>query len=473
MLKNLRDNPIMLTDAYNLSHQRLKINTDWECSHMYNRAKPMILYGLLESVNTLLSTQITEEMVKEAEALAKRMGLVFPTALWMRVVNECDGYIPIQIQSLPEGTWCPVGTPFAQIRNTVEGFGEMVTWFEAVLMHSYFPSTAATQAFRMYKYLVQKQRQYGYDDSFLWRFHSFGFRGHKSLEDAYWAGTAWNLFLHGTDDFHTIMHMPNSPIGSISALAHKVTQQFDNEYEGYIHAIDATAEAGEKIVAIVTDTYDAYRFIREYLLPLARHAKDKGVHIVIRPDSGDTWEQVVLAYQQVRRSYLPLDNVSAIIGESMDFENAKKADAFFESHGVPLNFVNYGIGGGFYNYITRDTQGWAMKTSYSNGKSRMKFSEDPIKRSIPGINNIVKNRYGDLVVIDATDDESADGLYDTIYDYSYGKPYIKPIDENHFKAVRARALAQNTEQHTIYLSSDIRDDIANFQKRYRSPVAGR
>lgn len=474
MLKDLRSNPILLTDAYNLSHQRLKVNTDWEISHMYNRAKPMILFGLLENINNLLSTKITADMVAEAALLAKKMGLIFPTDLWMRVVNECNGYIPIEIQTLPEGTWCPVGTPFAQIRNTVKGFGEMVTWFEAPLMHSFFASTAATQAFRMRKYLEQKKRQYGYDDSFMLRFHSFGFRGHKSLEDAYWAGTAWNLFLHGTDDFHTAQHTPLAKIGSIAALAHKVTQQFDDEYEGFKHAIKATADVGEKIVALVIDTYDAYRVINEYLYPLAQYAERLGVHIVVRPDSGDTWEQVVRAYRVVERG--KLTNVSAIIGENMDFENAKKADAFFEQHNVPLNFVSYGIGGGFYNYITRDTVGWAMKTAYSNGKDRMKFSENPIKRSIPGAVGIVYNEYGDMVVDKEDNLQNGkvdfDNMYNTVY-YHNSKldaPMIKKYTDSHWKSVQERALDADTEQSTVYLTEDIRNEIQQFQRIYRSQV---
>lgn len=137
---------------------------------------------------------------------------------------------------------------------------------------------------------------------------------------------------------------------SIAALAHKVIQQFDDEYEGYKHAVKATADAGEKIVAIVIDTYDAHRFLREYLLLLAKYATELGFHIVIRPDSGDTWEQVVIAYRNVSRHYLPIKNLSAIIGEGMNFENVKKADVYIEQHGVPLNFVNYGVGGGFYSF---------------------------------------------------------------------------------------------------------------------------
>ena len=79
-----------------------------------------------------------------------------------------------------------------------------------MLLHAYFPSGCATQAYEIKKYLGENGD----------RVHSFGFRGHRSLEDAYWAGTAWNLFFDGTDDFHTLQHFNNTS-KSIPALGHK------------------------------------------------------------------------------------------------------------------------------------------------------------------------------------------------------------------------------------------------------------
>lgn len=467
-LKDIRKNPILLTDAYNLSHENLKENVDWEVSHLYNRSKGMILYGIVESVvNEILTTQITKEMVEDAATHAERNNMIFPKETWMRVVDELGGYMPLRVQSLPEGTYCPPGTPFAQIRNTVKGFGDLVTWMEPVFMHCHFPSTAATQALRIRRYLEKKQRQYDYDDMFLIRAHSFGFRGHRSLEDAYWAGTAWSMFLPGTDDFHVSQHIhPDAQIGSISALAHKVTQQFDDEYEGFKHAIKATAHAGKNIVALVIDTYDAYRVIHEYLYPLAQYAKKHDVHIVMRPDSGDTWDQVVEMWRVVDRG--GFKNVTAIIGEDMSYENMVKADAFFEEKNVPLTFVNYGIGGGFYNYIVRDTLGFAMKTAYSNGKNRMKFSSVPIKRSIPGIVTPYYSKHGDLRVAFEKEDEPSNA-YETIY-YHDGEeegPTYKVANAEHWKDVQERALNQSMDQHAIFLDEEVRDQIEEFRKHYR------
>jgi nicotinamide phosphoribosyltransferase len=462
MLKDLRRNPLMLTDVYNLSHQRLKINTDWEVSHIYNRKRPMILFGFSEIVNSVLTVQITHEMINEADNLALQMGVKFPRELFERVVDEHNGYFPIHVQSLPEGTYVPQGTPFAQVRNTAEGFGELVTWLEGIFLHSYFPCTTATQAMRMRKYLEMKKKQYGYDDSFMIRLHSFGFRGHRSLEDAYFASQAWNLFLLGTDDFHSKMHQPTAQVGSISALAHKVTQQFDDEYSGYKHAVDATADAGEKIVAIVIDTYDSERFISSFLVPLANYAKSRGVHIVCRPDSGDTWAQVIDIHRVVKRH--KFTNVTAIIGENMDFENIKKADSYFEMHNVPLNFVSYGVGGGFYNYVERDTLGFAMKTSFSNGKNRMKFGMTPIKKSIPGVVTLKHDPIGNIVV-NLEKEYGEESLYKDVYFHNAGEaPTFEVADWNE---TRLRALEQSTDQHQILLASEIHDLVDELERKYR------
>lgn len=467
MLKDIRTNPVMLTDVYNLSHERLKVNTDWEVSHIYNRKAGMILYGFAEMVNSILEIQITNAMIRQAKVASELMGVIFPTKLFERVVKECNGYAPIKVQSLPEGTWCPAGTPFAQVRNTVKGFGELVTWFEGIFLHASFPCGTATEAFHMRRYLEEMRANYGFDDSFLGRLHSFGFRGHRGLEDAYWAGTSWNLFMGGTDDFHTMIHTPKAKMTSISALAHKVTQQYDVEYDGYIHTIDATAKAGETVVAIVIDTYDANRFIDSYLVPLAHYAKEKGVHLVIRPDSGDVNQQVVEVYHKVKA--YEIDNVSAIIGEGMSFQNVMRTDFFFKMRQVPLTFVSYGVGGGFYNHINRDTLGFAMKTAFSNGAPRMKFGMNPLKRSIPDAVNLLLADDGKTMYAKRENvEDNEKSLYSIIYNHddTMDKPFVKYAN---WEETQRRAISYIHEkdlQEHILLHDDIKELVAEFERVY-------
>lgn len=478
--KVLQGNPIKKTDTYNLSHQKLKCNTDWEVSHVYNRKRGIILYGFNKLVGELLETVITEKMVRSAYAHAIRKGMPFPYEVWMRVVTECGGRIPIKVEALPDGRWCPKGTPFAQIRNVVEGFGELVTWFEGVLLKMAFPSGCATRAFHMRRYLEKKQVEQGQQDNplFLWRFHSFGYRGHNSEENAYWGGTAWTMYLPGTDDFHVSWYTRNAVLGSIPATAHKVLQQFNpmrqasawaiykidkdlrGDVVGMLHAIDSVA-GKENIVALVIDTYDAYRTINENLIDIVRYAQEKGVYVVLRPDSGDVLEQGIMMYWKLKNAGLE-KAAHCIIGEGMSFEQAQGYDERLEQEGIPLSWFFYGIGGGFYNDIDRDWSGAAMKTAYSNGADRMKLVlTAPEKSSIPGIVQLVN--IGGILTIVPEDVALANGWkseYEVIYDYNGGNviQIRRDLDD-----IMARANQQTGEQGRIAMSKDILDKIEDFK----------
>jgi len=450
-LFDIRSNPLVLTDCYNLSHHYLKENQDYEISHIYNRSSPMILYGFNEIVISLLNQRIQESMVMEAEVCAKKMGMKFPVDMWMNVVDNLKGWIPLKVEALPDGSWVPQGTPFAQVTNTDENFGELVTWWEGIFLHSYFPSECATRALEMRRYLEKNNLP-------LHRLHSFGFRGHRSLEDAYWTTSAWNMFLTGTDDFHGQYHCPNAKLGSIPATAHKTIQQFDDEKQGFIHAIDQAKAKGHNIVALVIDTYDPVNFIHHIMRPVLEHAENLGMNVVLRPDSGDVLKQTEIIYGFVK--FWDFKNVSMIIGEGMSFRKVREYDDYLRKNGIPLEFMNYGIGAGYYNDIERDTLGFAMKTAYSNGKDRMKLTvSNPYKQSIPGCVNIVKENNKMIV------DYTRHGLYQTIYEMDEHSTRPKLIRQK-WEEIRDLALAQDTSQTVIILSGLVKENINGFRERY-------
>lgn len=435
-------NPIMLTDVYNTSHYMFKENQDFEKSILMNRNRPQILFGLNETINEICNIKIEEIMVDEAYEHALRMNMPFPVNMWYRVANEFKGRIPLRVEALPDGTWCPKGTPFCKISNTEKGFGELVSWWEGVFMHSYFASGCATEAFLMRKYL---------DDNKLdpKRLHSFGWRGHRSVQDGIIASKAWNLSLEGTDDF--VSQLYTEPKTSIPATAHKTIQNFNSETYAYIYSINSAYKKGFKVMALVIDTYDPNRFVIKHSEGVAKMASSRGIHLVFRPDSGDVLGQSAELYERMKK--IGLDKkTSVIIGEGMNFSNVVKYDQFFKKEGVPLSWVNYGIGGGFYNHIDRDYLGWAMKTCYSNGKPRMKFSGDPMKKSIPGDINLIRNHHGNIEV-DFTRDG---GLYEDVYyfDDRSTRPHCKVQTWDEIKRI---VNAQTAIQENIILSKQVKD----------------
>lgn len=143
----------------------------------------------------------------------------------------------------------------------------------------------------------------------------------------------------------------------------------------------------------------------------------------------------------------------------------KRYDAILEAHGIPLNFVAYGIGSGFYHHMTRDTLGWAMKTAYSNGNDRMKFGMEPIKRSIPGEVKVV-NIAGELVV-ETANESKREGLYEVIYYHNgIGTPTIQIADEEYWKQTQDRVQEQGANQEQITLSDAIQHKIDKFAVQY-------
>lgn len=450
-LKDIWSNPIINVDVYYWTTSFLKKNVDEEVSHIYNRSRPMILYGFNELVRTVLNMKIEVDMVIESEEYARQMGVPFNSEVWMQIVEKFKGRIPLRVQALPDGTWCPTGTPFAQITNTEKGYGELAFWFEGILLHSYFPSGCATEALRIRKYLEKNNLPNN-------RVHSFGYRGHRSQEDAYWAGTAWNLFLSGTDDAHTKKHT-TANVKSIMASAHKVIQQFDDELEAYYYQIDAAKKQGTNIVAFPIDTHDPERFIFKYAVKVMNYALKHNVHVVLRPDSGNVVKQAIDIYN-ITKCY-DFKNVNVIIGEGMSYNKMIKYDKMLKNANVPLGFVYYGIGAGFYNHIDRDYLGWAMKASYSNGKNRMKtVKSNPYKQSIPGFVNIVRNENGDLVV-----DYTRDGEYIDVYHYDERSSRPKFTIQT-WSEIQKIALSQNTRQKRVILSPQVIAERERIMKQY-------
>lgn len=443
-------NPLLLTDYYSFKHERMKENVDWEISHFYNRNRPMILFGFSWTVADLLGKLVvTEGKIRQCEDI---FGKRFNSDLWRRVIKQCNGFLPLKVEALPDGTWVPAGTAFAQISNTVEGFGELVSWFEGALMHAYFPSSCATEAFLMRKYLQEKGLS-------AWRIHSFGWRAQRSIEDAAWASLAWHLSLPGSDDVIAYNWLPPKfQAGSIPASAHKVVQQFNVELQAYYHQIDAMVEDGENTFSMVIDTFSADGFIEKHLLPVAAYAVSRGVKVVFRPDSGDTLDQTRRIWSKLYANYNDVamnNHFAVIIGDGMDFAKIKVFDQQLERWGIPLKFVNYGMGSGYFSRFHRDELGWAMKTAYSNGKDRMKFARG--KTSIPGAVNLVE-KDGEMWM--ETKGETQASLYRICYWFS---PSVSSIISEPNYAEIFRRVQDNLEkpklQQEIIMSDRLKQKI--------------
>lgn len=215
------------------------------------------------------------------------------------------GYLPIAIKALPEGARVNIGVPVLTIENTHKKFAWLTNYLETVMSSELWkPSTTAT-IIAEYRKLVNRyaQETTGSLDGTEFQLHGFEFRGMSGRHDAAINGAAFLLSSCGTDTVPALELIENSYhtniddtfiATSVPASEHSIAclgTAVEGELDSYRRWITESYPSG--IVSLVSDTYDYWKVLTEYLPELkqdilSRPQNDLGLSkVVIRPDSGD------------------------------------------------------------------------------------------------------------------------------------------------------------------------------------------
>jgi nicotinamide phosphoribosyltransferase len=340
------------------------------------------------------------------------------------------GYLPLAIYALSEKSVVPCGVPALVVYNTHPDFYWLPNMIETILSCTLWgPSTSATIA-REYRVLLD---EFAKDTSSCPEFvdyqaHDFSMRGMYGLEAAKMSGAAHLQYFKGTDTIPAIIfnnEYYGAPIGfsSVPATEHSVMSAggHDNEFETFKRLITEVYPSG--IVSIVSDTWDLWRVIDEYLPRLKSDIMARDGKLVIRPDSGDPVEIICgkILHQDKDnptvhqkgvvarlwdifggtindKGYKELDShIGCIYGDSITLDRARKILQGLKDEGFSSTNIVFGVGSYTYQYNTRDTFGWAMKATYAeiNGKCHA-ITKNPItdsgtKKSHSGILKVVKD----------------------------------------------------------------------------------
>ena len=265
-------NPCLNADFYSISSEFFASPKAREksCYSLVNRRQPskvwsvchddrMVLFGIQEYIRRVLSVKVTVNDVVEAHKFLQHSHigggkLPFPIELWFRVVDEYDGYIPVKIKSLPEGSTFGVNVPYVQVISE-EGFGELAAHIEAGLVGMVSIATARATLTR---HLLERVKDYireinpnFTEDEILsasrYFIHDFGMRASSCLEESEILGLAHLLSFWGTDTTnaaylaHKLGCHPNTG-QSILALAHRNVQGYDEEKDAFL-SIKRAAES--------------------------------------------------------------------------------------------------------------------------------------------------------------------------------------------------------------------------------------
>ncbi len=198
------------------------------------------------------------------------------------------------------------------------------------------------------------------------------------------------------------------------------------------------------IVSIVSDTFDLWKVISFILPELKNIILERDGKVVIRPDSGDPvkiicgddkqkgsakkglieclWD--IFGGSVNGKGYKVLDShIGAIYGDSITLDRCKSICQKLKDKGFASTNMVYGIGSYTYQYNTRDSFGFALKSTmcmidgiqkniYKNPKT-----DDGVKKSNKGVVAILKNEDGyvcidELMVRDNVEDKMRDVFVD-------------------------------------------------------------
>ncbi len=167
------------------------------------------------------------------------------------------------------------------------------------------------------------------------------------------------------------------------------------------------------ILSVVSDTWDLWKVLTEYLPALKKEILSRDGKLVIRPDSGDPVDIIcgttdfatkrLNSYEKLSKTelwkkqkpevkgviellwetfggtvnelgYKVLDShIGAIYGDSITLERAKEICERLKSKGFASTNIVLGIGSYTYQYNTRDTFGFAVKATYGEITKECKY----------------------------------------------------------------------------------------------------
>lgn len=405
----------------------------------------MVFFGLRSYIENELVDRVTVEDIEESELFLKQahsMGgaLPFSKDLWNKVLKETDGFLPIRIRAIPEGSTFFPGEPIIQVENVMEGAGEIAALVEAILVGTVSIATArATITRHWLERMVEWVKRDNPDvaDAYLiakWMVHDFGMRASSNSKESELLGLAHLLSFGGTDTTTSAYLAWKAGLDngkSILALAHRIVQGYDKEQDCFDNLALQSKRFGN--VAVASYVADCYNFKKAVKEKLTKVVSD--VTIVPRPDSGDYIENDLLILRTaVENGWFNRNNQDMFVptrffpiqGDSM---NPDKTEMLFQNrrnNGFSATAWGIvGVGGWLRNSCTRDTFSSAYKLSAiddgQNGlKPVVKISETERKMSVPGPVKIIRG----LPVTVFQEKELVDGFNHSIVETVFKSGYI-------------------------------------------------
>lgn len=421
------------------------------------------------------------EVIAEYSRLIKyTLGDANPATKHLEDLHDL-GYLPLSIKTLPEGIVVPTRVPTMTIQNTDPRFFWLTNFIESLASCELWQISTSTTIAMNYKAMMDKFAKETNPEGAaftMFQGHDFSFRGMSSLGSAINSGLGHlaSGFV-GTDtipaipaaEYYYNANIEKELVGtSVPATEHSIQCSYDNDLDYLRRMLSVVHKSG--IVSIVSDGRDFWDVITNVVPALkgeimARTGGPNGDKVVIRPDSGDPVLIVCgdptapVGSPQYKGAieclfetfggtvsstgYKILDShIGLIYGDAITIPRAREIMERLRAKKFASTNVVFGIGSYTYQYNTRDTFGYALKSTLIvvDGVEKQIF-KDP--KTDDGTKKSQKGRV--IVLKDGNSYSMRDGLglHDEIKGDLFREVFCngKLLIEDSFAEIRARIQA--------------------------------
>lgn len=492
---------INATDGYKLGHHRMypegteQVYSNW--TPRSNKYFPEATEGsVVFGIQYLIKRYLIDEFNKNFFGLPKEKAVEM---FYRRVHNFVGiesvgykhiealydlGYLPIRIKALPEGSVCPIRVPMMTITNTKSEFFWLTNYLETLISCTlWMPCTSATRA-RLYKNELKRHAVHtGFPEDVNLDFlcHDFSMRGMAGLEAAIISGMAHMTSFVGSETIPAIAALEeyygaNSDneliAATVPATEHSVmcAGGEEDELQTFKRLINELYPSG--FVSIVSDTWDFWNVIENFLPKLKKDIMARDGRVVIRPDSGDPVDIIcglrtnphfhtrmkegkyyccyapfnddaeyvevsegqyygayymlgkIFGWNTTSKDYrYPSTKIGLLYGDSITLERQKQIYMRLENaHMAACNLV-LGVGSFSYQYASRDSLGFAIKATACvvNGELKEIFkhpkTDDGTKNSLKGLIAVYQDVNGVYYAEDqVTPEVESGGCLETVFE---------------------------------------------------------
>lgn len=444
-----KPNSLFYTDGYKIGHKRmLAEGTDFlygtwiprSIKHAPKSIEKIVSFGH-QLTWTWINDEFQENFFNQPRNTASQFGQ--DMSLYLGLPFDANhfkelhalGYLPIRVKALPEGIETLPNIPHMTFVNTEKGFAWLTLYLETIVSSlAWKPATSATIALKYRRTALEWVEKT--DPANLWLVdymcHDFSARGLSP----------WDMISSGLG--HATSHRGSDTIICIPAARYFYgepdTEVCINSVNASEHSVSTTKifTVGEKqmlsdwlkefpigILSVVSDTFDLWKLITEYLPILKDEIMSRDGKMVIRPDSGNPVDIICgtqflapslswltknvagVAYEnwyymdgdvemqhhatdgEYKRTPKPSDigviellwnifggttndkgykvldpHIGAIYGDSINPERQVEIYRRLEAKGFASTNIVLGVGSFTYQFNTRDTFGFAAKGSW-------------------------------------------------------------------------------------------------------------